>query len=269
MAASVESAKTETEVAPSLAAPDADVLTPSHSGTPDTTPTTATSQAAGTPPRVVVPRRPTPHHLSGTKNGRARTRLAASAPAERTAAARVRRGAAAREKGDHRDLRRQERTADPANRRGDPPRASQTGDIAAEVAAAQEPPRAAGDSDGPPRPPRADNRPGTARRAPLRRRTSTARDGRAVRRKNLADLWSFWPDIHAAPAPTGDARAPNAGCPARSTRFPACVSRAAAQAARRRRGGAARSQKTGRDATLVRPEPCSRLRLGTRNSGIS
>ena len=183
MTASVESAKTETEVAPSLAASDADVLTPSHSGTPDTTPTTATSQAADTPPRVVVPRRPTPHHLSGTKNGRARTRLAASAPAERTAAARVRRGAAAREKGDHRDLRRQERTADPANRRGDPPRASQTGDIAAEVAAAQEPPRAAGDSDGPPRPPRADNRPGAARRAPLRRRTSTAGDGRAVRAK--------------------------------------------------------------------------------------
>ena len=163
MTASVESAKTETEVAPSLAAPDADVLTPSHSGTPDTTPTTATSQAAGTPPRVVVPRRPTPHHLSGTKNGRARTRLAASAPAERTAAARVRRGAAARGKGDHRDLRRQERTADPANRRGDPPRASQTGDIAAEVAAAQAPPRAAGDSNGPPRPPRADNRPCTPR----------------------------------------------------------------------------------------------------------
>ena len=96
---------------------------------------------------------------------------------------RVRRGAAARGTGDHRDLRRQERTADPANRRGDPPRASQTGDIAAEVAAAQEPPRAAGDSDGPPRPPRADNRPGAARRAPLRRRTSTARDGRAVRAK--------------------------------------------------------------------------------------
>ena len=183
MTASVESAKTETEVAPSLAASDADVLTPSHSGTPDTTPTTATSQAADTPPLVVVPRRPTPHHLSGTKNGRARTRLAASAPAKRTAAVRVRRGAAAREKGDHRDLRRQERTADPANRRGDPPRASQTGDIAAEVAAAQEPPRAAGDSDGPPRPPRADNRPGTARRAPLRRRTSTAGDGRAVRAK--------------------------------------------------------------------------------------
>ena len=129
MTASVESAKTETEVAPSLAASDADVLTPSHSGTPDTTPTTATSQAADTPPRVVVPRRPTPHHLSGTKNGRARTRLAVSAPAKRTAAVRVRRGAAARGKGDHRDLRRQERTADPANRRGDPPRASQTGDI--------------------------------------------------------------------------------------------------------------------------------------------
>ena len=58
-----------------------------------------------------------------------------------------------------RNLRRQERTADPANRRGDPPRAGQTGEITAEVAAAQEPSRAAGGSDGPPRPPRADNRP--------------------------------------------------------------------------------------------------------------
>ena len=184
MTASVESAKTETEVAPSLAASDADVLTPSHSGTPDTTPTTATSQAADTPPRVVVPRRPTPHHLSGTKNGRARTRLAASAPAKRTAAVRVRRGAAAREKGDHRDLRRQERTADPANRRGDPPRASQTGDIAAEVAAAQEPPRAAGDSDGPPRPPprRQQTRSGTPRTSASPHVDGARRPGRFAQR---------------------------------------------------------------------------------------
>ena len=130
---------------------------------PDKTPTTAASQAPSAPLRVVVPRRPTPHHLSGTIIGRARTHLAASAPAACPTAARVRAGARVRGKGHRRDLRRQEPAADPANRRGDPPRAGQTGEITAEVAAAQEPSRAAGGSDGPPRPPRADNRPCTTR----------------------------------------------------------------------------------------------------------
>ena len=149
----------ETEVAPIVAASHADAPTPSRLGTPGATPTTAASQVAGAQLRVLVPRRPPPHHLSGTIIGRARTHLAASAPAKRSAPARVRRGAAVRDKGHMSDLRRQEPAADPANRRGDPPRAGQTGEITAEVAAAQEPSRAADGSDCPPRPPRADNRP--------------------------------------------------------------------------------------------------------------
>ena len=104
----------ETEVAPIVAASHADAPTPSRLGTPGATPTTAASQVAGAQLRVLVPRRPPPHHLSGTIIGRARTHLAASAPAKRTAPARVRRGAAVRNKGHMSDLRRQEPAADPA-----------------------------------------------------------------------------------------------------------------------------------------------------------
>ena len=153
----------ETEVAPIVAASNADALVARRLGTLHTTPSTAASQTRDAELLVLVPRRPTPHHLSGTIIGRARTHLAASAPAACPTAARVRAGARARGKGHVSDLRRQEPAADPANRRGDPPRAGQTGEITAEVAAAQEPSRAAGGSDGPPRPPRADNRPCTTR----------------------------------------------------------------------------------------------------------
>ena len=82
---------------------------------------------------------------------------------------------------DHdRNLRRQERTADHVKWHSDPLCVDQLGRITAEVATVQEPSHATGNSDGRPCPPCTDNRPGTARRAPLSRRTSTARERLAV-----------------------------------------------------------------------------------------
>ena len=127
------------DVAPTVAASNPGVSTSRHLRPLDSTPTTAGSQVLGARLLAVVPRRPTPHHLSGTKIGRARTRLAASGPAKRTASTRVLRGATARDKGHVSDLRRRQPTVGPANRRGGPPRADRSADLRGAHAPGQRP----------------------------------------------------------------------------------------------------------------------------------